>query len=137
VAGLDHPEDDAEGVSLVTGSSRTEHVPGDRTRNHLSLNLIIRFMKTVSAKTVSATEASRHFSDLLDRVSHHEESFVIVRRGEAVARLDGMKTTAESPLLGELLSSLASVRTGEPSFADDLEAIRRDQPSLDDEPWHS
>lgn len=42
---------------------------------------LIRFMKTISA-----TEASRHFSELLDRVRHDRESFVIIRRGEAVAK---------------------------------------------------
>ena len=32
-------------------------------------------------KDISATEAGRHFSELLDAVEHRHESFVVVRRG--------------------------------------------------------
>ncbi|MEX2278501.1 MAG: type II toxin-antitoxin system Phd/YefM family antitoxin [Acidimicrobiia bacterium] len=34
---------------------------------------------------VTATEAARHLSDLLDAVEHEGEAFTIVRRGKAVA----------------------------------------------------
>ena len=37
---------------------------------------------------ISATEASRSFSDVLDAVEHRGERFTIVRRGRAVARLE-------------------------------------------------
>lgn len=37
---------------------------------------------------VSATDAARTFSDLLDAVEHHGEQFTIVRRGRAVAQLE-------------------------------------------------
>lgn len=37
---------------------------------------------------VSATEAARHFSDLLDGVEHRREHYTIVRRGKAVAHLE-------------------------------------------------
>ncbi|MBV8303271.1 MAG: type II toxin-antitoxin system Phd/YefM family antitoxin, partial [Acidimicrobiia bacterium] len=36
---------------------------------------------------VTATEAARSFSDLLDAVEHRGERFTIVRRGKAVAQL--------------------------------------------------
>ncbi|HEX7480583.1 MAG TPA: hypothetical protein VF331_22475 [Polyangiales bacterium] len=36
---------------------------------------------------VSATEAARQFSDLLNRLRYRQESFEIVRGGEVVARL--------------------------------------------------
>ena len=36
---------------------------------------------------VSATDAARHFADLLDAVEHRGEHYTIVRRGKAVAHL--------------------------------------------------
>ncbi len=39
-------------------------------------------------RDVSATDASRHFSNLLDAVEHEGESFVISRRGRVIARLE-------------------------------------------------
>lgn len=37
---------------------------------------------------VSATDAARNFSNLLDAVEHQGEHFTIVRRGKVVAQLD-------------------------------------------------
>ncbi|HEX9823547.1 MAG TPA: type II toxin-antitoxin system Phd/YefM family antitoxin [Actinomycetota bacterium] len=36
---------------------------------------------------ISATEAARRFSEILDAVEHRGESFIIVRRGRPVARM--------------------------------------------------
>lgn len=38
-------------------------------------------------KDISATDAARQFSDVLDAVEHRGESFAIVRRGHPVAHL--------------------------------------------------
>lgn len=38
-------------------------------------------------KDVTATEAARNFSDLLDAVEHRSESFVVRRGGKAIARI--------------------------------------------------
>lgn len=37
---------------------------------------------------ISATEAARHFADLLDGVEHRGEHYRIVRRGKAIAHLE-------------------------------------------------
>ena len=37
---------------------------------------------------ISATEAARRFSDVLDSVEHGNERYTIVRRGKAVAHLE-------------------------------------------------
>ncbi len=37
---------------------------------------------------ISATDAARRFSDLLDAVEHRGEGFTIVRRGRAIAHLE-------------------------------------------------
>jgi prevent-host-death family protein len=39
-------------------------------------------------RNVSATEAARRFSELLDAVEHESESFVVSRRGRVVARIE-------------------------------------------------
>jgi antitoxin (DNA-binding transcriptional repressor) of toxin-antitoxin stability system len=38
-------------------------------------------------KNVSATEVARNFSDVLDAVENRGETFLVVRRGRAVARI--------------------------------------------------
>jgi len=38
-------------------------------------------------RRLTATEAARRFSDLLDRVERHGETFVVERRGRAVASI--------------------------------------------------
>jgi prevent-host-death family protein len=88
-------------------------------------------------KTITATEASRRFSEILDRVRHEHESFVIIRRGEAVAKLDAVASTGKSTTLGELIRITADTRTGDPGFAGDLESIQREQPGMDDDHWGS
>lgn len=40
---------------------------------------------------VSATDAARHFADLLDGVEHRGEHYTIVRRGKVIARLEPMR----------------------------------------------
>lgn len=37
---------------------------------------------------ISATEAARHFSDMLDSVEHEKRHYTIVRHGKAVAYLE-------------------------------------------------
>lgn len=46
---------------------------------------------------ISATEAARRFSEILDAVEHRGESFVIVRKGRPVARMEpAIKTSGAS-----------------------------------------
>ena len=42
----------------------------------------------MTVQTITATEAARAFSDLLNRVRHEHQSFVILRGGERVARIE-------------------------------------------------
>lgn len=80
---------------------------------------------------VTATEAVRNFSDLLNRIRYRGESFDIERNGEVVARITGLgpATTARA-----LVAKLGSLTTDE-DFADDLERVQADQPPLGDDPW--
>ncbi len=85
---------------------------------------------------VSATEAARRFSDLLNRVRYRGEKFVIVRNGEEVAELSAVPARP-GVTMAELLDRLIAVRTGDPDFADDLERIQAEQPLVGEGPWTS
>ena len=82
------------------------------------------------AESVTATEASRRFSSVLDRVRFDSESFDIVRNGEVVARIVPPERRRSS--IAALLEALDAAGSMGADFADDLEAVKRDQPPLDD-----
>ena len=69
---------------------------------------------------VTATNAARNFSDILDAVEHRGEHFTIIRRGKVVAQLNpvhsGRGTEAKSLLRRHRL---------DPGFAQDVIAARQ------------
>lgn len=68
---------------------------------------------------VSATDAARNFSDILDAVEHRGEHFTIVRRGKVIAQLDPVET-------GRGLEVKAMLRRHrrDPGFAADVASVR-------------
>lgn len=85
---------------------------------------------------VTATEAARNFSDLVNRVHYRGESFDIVRGGEVVARITNAPDRARCGAT-ELVAALERAGHTDEAFADDLDGIQRDQPSLPADPWDS
>ncbi len=85
--------------------------------------------------TITATEAARSFSEMLNRVRYRGEELLIVRGGEAVARLSAVPGPA--PHLRELLAKLRRSRRGDSELANDLERIQAAQPRLERDPWAS
>jgi len=82
---------------------------------------------------MSATDAARQFSDLLNRVRYRRESFEIVRGGEIIARIVPIENPpANVHRLFELLTACGHAGTG---MADDLELIQATQPPLPGDPW--
>lgn len=67
---------------------------------------------------VSATDAARNFSVILDAVEHHGEHFTIVRRGRIVAQLDPVSTGR-----GADVKALLGHRR-DPGFRRDIESLR-------------
>jgi prevent-host-death family protein len=55
-------------------------------------------------RSLTATEAARRFSELLDAVERRGETFVVVRRGRAVARI-GPARAANGKVVKEILRS--------------------------------
>jgi antitoxin (DNA-binding transcriptional repressor) of toxin-antitoxin stability system len=84
------------------------------------------------ATRVSATDAARNFSDLLNRVRYRGESFDVVRNGEVVAQVIVPPLSHAS--VGRLFELLEAARVDD-GFAYDLERVQADQPSLPGDPW--
>lgn len=88
------------------------------------------------SERVTAAEAARHFSDLLDRVRDGHETFVVVRGGEEIAQISPAEPS-RSITLRELFEKLRRLNSPDSQFADDLEEIQASQPPMDDGPWPS
>ena len=81
---------------------------------------------------ISSTEAVRHFGDVLARVKHAGESFVLTKSNKPLARLVpvGTRVGASGREIMDALCGLPA----DPSFAEDLERVNRaDVPP--ENPW--
>jgi antitoxin (DNA-binding transcriptional repressor) of toxin-antitoxin stability system len=70
-------------------------------------------------RRVSATEAARQFSDLLDRVERDGETFVVERRGRAVASIAPAVAVS-----GRAVKKLLRSQAPDPSWAGELAELR-------------
>jgi prevent-host-death family protein len=70
-------------------------------------------------KDITATEAGRHFSELLDAVEHRHESFVVVRKGRSIARI-----VPEPGLSGSEAKSLLRRHRPDGRWSEDLHDLR-------------
>ncbi len=68
---------------------------------------------------ISATDAARNFSDMLDAVEHRRERFAIVRRGKVVAMLDPVSTGK-----GRDVKEVLRRHTIDTDLAEDLVSVR-------------
>ena len=86
------------------------------------------------ATRVSATEAVRTFSDLLNRIRYRGEEFVVERSGEPVCRM----TPAAPPKhvsLRDLTSLLGEIPKPDGGYASDVRRAARRQGRLPRSPW--
>jgi len=84
-------------------------------------------------KIVSATEAVRKFSDILNSIRYRGESYTIVRGGKPVASISPIGTPGKKKLLRELKELAKNMPPlGEEAdrFGQDLKEIRKHQPSI-------
>lgn len=70
-------------------------------------------------RRVSATEAARRFSDLLDQVERDGETFVVERRGRAVASI-----APAAAVSGRTVKELLRSQTPDPTWAGELAELR-------------
>lgn len=70
-------------------------------------------------KDITATEAARGFSEVLDAVEHRNESFVISRKGRIVARLE-----PASGVSGRILKAILADNPRDAAWSDELAETR-------------
>ena len=88
------------------------------------------------AEPITASEAARRFSDLLERTHHRGESFIILQGGEEAGRLVPPPATRKGTV-ADFLTLLEECGLPDDQFAADLEEIRRLQPPMPEDPWGS
>jgi len=66
---------------------------------------------------ITATEASRQFSDILNRVRYRGESFVVERSGEVVARIAPIGKDVRPTLSKDLAAFFKSRKRGDLELA--------------------
>lgn len=82
---------------------------------------------------LSATEAVRGFSELLNRVRYRGESFLIERGGVPVVEL---RPASPPPFTAtDLLGLLESLPPVDEDFLDEVAAVANDQPALPESAW--
>lgn len=87
----------------------------------------------IMERRISATEAARSFSELLNRVRYRGEEFVIERGGEPVCRLVPARRLVRT--VAELVGVLRSMPKPDPAYWETLEEIIRRQPALPKSAW--
>ena len=86
------------------------------------------------ATKVSATEAVRTFSDLLNRIRYRGEEFVVERAGEAVCRMTPAGP-ARIPTLRDLAALLREAPGPDRGYAADVRRVARGQGRRPRSPW--
>lgn len=84
-------------------------------------------------RRVSATEAARTFSDLLNRVQYRGERFIVERGSVAVCEMG--PTGPPTFRLRDLVMLLGEAPRPDPQYWDDLERMASQQPAVERSPW--
>jgi prevent-host-death family protein len=87
----------------------------------------------IMESNISATEAVRRFSDILNRVRYRGDEFTIERGGEPVCRI--IPAGIRRLTVAELAEVLATAPAPDPEFLDEVEALSRNQPRVPDAAW--
>lgn len=82
--------------------------------------------------TISSTEAARHLGEILARVKHAGESFIVTKSDKPLACLAPIRP-AKHATGAEIMDALAGLPC-DPDFADDLEQVNRTD-AIPDNPW--
>ena len=85
--------------------------------------------------TLTATDAARRFSDIVNRVRYRGERFLIERGGEAVCQI--IPASPPAMTLSEFGSWFAALPRPDPEFWDDLAGSIENQADLPESPWGS
>lgn len=80
-------------------------------------------------KDLSATEAARRFSEVLDAVEHRHETFIVTRNGKPVARIAPASTAN-----GKRVKEIFLAHTPDPEWAGELRELRA-MLTPEERPW--
>ncbi len=87
-------------------------------------------------KRITATQAVRDFSEILNKIKFKGEHYIIERSGKPVAQMEPVNTPHKDSTLKELkflLNKLPPLDDELAAFAEDLKRIWKDQPPLPEE----
>jgi antitoxin (DNA-binding transcriptional repressor) of toxin-antitoxin stability system len=85
------------------------------------------------SRVISATEAARSFSEMLDRVCYRGETFVIERGGEPVCEMSHVKPMRFTG--ADFLALLHSLPRPDPAFWNAVDKATRQAPTVPETPW--
>jgi prevent-host-death family protein len=80
-------------------------------------------------KEISATEAARQFSEVLDAIEHRNQSFVVTRGGRPVAALGPVASAR-----GDAVKALLKRSPPDPVWAAELRHMRQSL-VIEERPW--
>lgn len=86
-----------------------------------------------AARRVSATEAARNFSELMNRIRYRGETFVVTRGGDPICELRPVAATRFTG--ADLVTLVRSLPEVDGEYLDAVEEAVRSQPALPDSPW--
>jgi len=82
---------------------------------------------------ITATDASRNFSELLNRARYRGESFLVERNGEAVAEI---RPARKGSTVADAIDCLKTTPLPDPDFKRDmLEIVAERQRDYPHDPW--
>jgi len=82
---------------------------------------------------ISATQAARTFSDLINRVRYRGEEFIVERGGEPVCQIIPAQPVVRT--VADLVQLLRTIPKPDEEYWEILEAITTHQPPLPSSPW--
>jgi antitoxin (DNA-binding transcriptional repressor) of toxin-antitoxin stability system len=112
---------------LAQGRGAAQTLRSLRAQRDKSDNMIIM------ESHISATDAARSFSDLVNRVLYRGEVFIIERGGQPVCRIVPAKPAKFT--LRDLAQLLRTLPKPDAGYWDVIEDIQRKQPPLPESPW--
>ena len=83
---------------------------------------------------ITATEAARKFSEILNRVAYKGETFIVERSGQVVCE-NSPPPSKKGISTKELVEFLRSVHYPDKAYFKTLEKITRGQPKVAPSPW--
>ena len=82
---------------------------------------------------ISATEAARNLSDIINRVVYRGEEFIVERGGEPMCKISPVGPRRCT--LADLIELFEKAPKPDDEYLDILEDITRNQPPVPESPW--